>query len=150
MIDLAFKPGRGVNAIKAAFFDREAVAAAVSRGRRRALSRSGGLVRRIARNSMRKRRRASRPGEPPSVRSGELRRLLFFSYEPAAETVIVGPAAFARRTGAPKALEFGGRQPRPRYWRGSGPVRIAPRPFMAPAMRTASPSIPAFFANAIR
>ena len=151
MIGFTIKPGPGISAAKAAFLDRSAISRAVDRGRRRALARSGGLVRTIARRSMRRRPGRSRPGQPPHAHSGELRDLLFFSYDRSSDSVVVGPAAFARRTGAPATLEFGGRTKKPVWWRGVQKyIRVRPRPTMAPALKKSQPQLAGFWKDQIR
>lgn len=136
------------------FFDRRAVRRAVGRGKRRALSRGGAIVRKTAQRSMRytksqalqrrerdegrrKRMSATRhapPGRPPrAVRPHPLlRKLLFYGYDSTSETVVVGPLALGRAV-VPGLHEFGGsrrgRNPRRRLRRvgGGGEVRIGGR-----------------------
>jgi hypothetical protein len=97
--------------MKQLFFDSKKVRRAVDRTTRRVLSRFGAFVRRAARSSIRKRKRVSEPGNPPSSHTGLLRRFIWFAYEPDKRSVIIGPA---RLTGdamgeAPEALEYGGK-----------------------------------------
>lgn len=107
------------------------------------LRRGAGLTRKIARQSIRRRKRTSSPGQPPSSRLGLLKRfILFGELDPL--TYVIGPTAI-RPSLAPKALEHGGlaivsaktRSSGRRRWR----VRIRKRPFMRPALRTAMPKI---------
>ena len=143
--------------IKAMFFDRPRVQKAVSHANRRALSRAGAFVRTRARTSMRKRRGTSRPGRPPYAHQGSLRRMILFGYEPSRETVVVGPVGF-RSSDAPNALEFGGRTTVVRRRRSSRMgqrviktrVRIAARPYMAPALDKERPNLPALWRNSVR
>lgn len=95
---------------KGSFFDRAGVLAALDRAEKRGLSRFGAFVRRTARSSIRKRKATSKPGSPPTDRGGPLKRLLFFGYDPAARSVVIGPAIFprAKARGAPRLLEEGG------------------------------------------
>lgn len=103
----------GVNRLKRSFFDREAVRAAVRPARRKYLNWSGALIRKIARNSMRSRKRgtASPRGTPPNAHSGGhgalLRKLLYYAYDQAARSVVVGPIAFNPGDSVPAAHEFG-------------------------------------------
>jgi hypothetical protein len=103
--------GVGVNIAKAKgmFFSAPKVLGAVNKGERRALSRSGALVRTIAKRSIRKRKKPSQPGQPPSSHSGLLKRFIFFGYDPATRSVVVGPAPLGMGTDAQQTLEFGGR-----------------------------------------
>src|SRR5690606_6172596 len=48
------------------FFDRKAVTSRVDKATRKVLSRFGAFVRRTARSSIRKRKKTSQPGSPPS------------------------------------------------------------------------------------
>lgn len=68
--------------------------------------------------------KSSQPGEPPRTRDGQIKRFLFFVYDPSTNSVIVGPAAQSNSTGAPATLEFGGK---------SKLGYIAKRPYMRPA-----------------
>lgn len=143
--------------VKDLFLDRPRVVREVDRARRRALSRSGGYVRRIAMRSMRKRRGPSAPGQPPHAHEGGLRRNVYFAYEPRRESVWVGPVAYPNSR-VPRLLEYGGtvrvpmyltpwgelipphrahtlRAKRVRLKPSSMRVRIAPRPYMRPALR---------------
>jgi hypothetical protein len=101
-----------VQAITAGFFDREAVQESIDTATLKALSRFGAFVRRRAQTSMRRRKSPSAPGSPPSVHSGELKRLLFFAWDSSTKSVVVGPAAFGSRAGqTPPIQEFGGTLP---------------------------------------
>ncbi|MGD9692391.1 MAG: hypothetical protein AB7G17_13220 [Phycisphaerales bacterium] len=145
--------------VKDLFFDRPKVQRAVDRARRRALSKAGAFIRQRARTSMRRRRGSSAPGSPPHAHEGSLRRLLFFAYDPSADSVVVGPVGF-RRSDAPNTLEFGGaatvtrRRTRPRSGgtRGveSRRVRIEARPYMGPALRKELPNLPKPWASSVR
>lgn len=59
-----------LEAAKGNFFDRKAVLAAVDKATLRVLSKFGAFVRRRAKSSIRKRKKASPPGQPPSSHSG--------------------------------------------------------------------------------
>jgi hypothetical protein len=140
-----------VDQYKASFFDREKVTRAVDRGRRQALARSGGLIRTTARRSMRRRRGRSRPGQPPHAHAGQLRDLLFFAYDDRTRSVIVGPAAFPRRTGVPGLLEFGGRTRAPAWWMGSQThLTIQARPYMRPALEVARTHLAGHWRGVVR
>lgn len=130
--------GLSVKAAKAGFLDRAAVMRAVDRGRRRSLAKSGAFIRTTARRSMRRRRGPSRPGRPPHAHAGLLRDLLYFSFDGATDSVVVGPAAISKGGEAPPVLEFGGRVRKPDYWRGPARlITIRARPYMGPALRKA-------------
>lgn len=101
------------------FFDSSRVLARVDRARRRVLSRFGAFVRTRARSSIRKRKKASAPGQPPSSHEGSLKRLLFFAYDASSRSVVVGPVPFQRGE-APELLEEGGTAIRRRRVRPAG------------------------------
>ena len=103
--------GYRIDSIKGLFFDSAKVRAATSRAERRVLSRFGAFVRRSARSSIRKRKRSSAPGQPPSSHTGLLKRFIFFAYEPrSGRSVVIGPVRLNQKIGdAPAALEHGGR-----------------------------------------
>lgn len=56
----------------------------------------------------------SKPGEPPYAREGSLKRLIYFGFDPAGPSVVVGPMRFATRTrpgggkSVPELLNEGG------------------------------------------
>lgn len=94
--------------VKAMFFDRRAVVDALGRANVKALSRAGAFIQRRARTSIRKRKRASRPGEPPSSHVGTLRNLIYFGFDTATRSVVVGPTPVGLVSIVPPTLEFGG------------------------------------------
>lgn len=170
------------------FFDQKAVTSAVDRGTRRALSKFGAIVRAIARASLRPSpgyqtrtlnvdgekvvvvgQIPSRPGSPPFASADSpLRKFLWYSYDPARRSVVVGPVRLTRTRAqrmsvAPEALEYGGTSVHAgaRVLR-TGPrggaytsrldfeVQVRPRPFMRPAMERARPKLPLCWANSVK
>lgn len=89
------------------FFDSKAVQSAVDRGTRKALSKFGAFVRTRAKSSIRKRKRVSLPGAPPSSHSGKLKKYVYFGYDARQKSVVVGPVAFSNSK-AQSLLEHGG------------------------------------------
>lgn len=81
--------------VKNAFFDRPAVQRAIGRARAKALARAGAFIRTRARSSLRRRKKPSAPGSPPSVhaRSGDVASLktILFAYDTTSDSVVVGP-----------------------------------------------------------
>ena len=164
--------------MKELFFDRPAVQKAMDKATRKALGRAGAFIRTRAKSSIRKapylrrktrgkarsdlRRASSKPGNPPYSQVGTLKRFLFFAYDPASESVVVGPERITRSTDAPHTLEFGGRalvklKPLPKWWRTpkkprplSKRVFIKKRPYMLPALKKEAPNLPKLWANSIR
>jgi hypothetical protein len=139
--------------IKRLFFDRRAVHRSADRATRRVLSRFGAFVRRTAKSSIRKRKRPSAPGKPPSSHTGLLKRFIFFGYEPNRRSVVIGPARLNQKIGdAPHALEHGGVSTVVEGLRGKRRkrrVRIAARPFMGPAFEKERPGLPALWRDSI-
>lgn len=150
--------------IKDTFFNREKVIRAVDAGRRRALSKAGAFVRTRARSLLRRRKKSSAAGQPPSVHSGNdaatLKKILF-GWDPARDSVVIGPVKLngkgdiAESVTVPELMEFGGvvtlkrarTIPGTKARRGgrkaAGPVRLAAgerlnyadHPFMGPALK---------------
>ena len=118
------------------------------------LSRFGAFVRTGARSSIRKRRAVSEPGQPPSSHAGLLKKFIFFAYEPARRSVVIGPARLNQKSGeALPALEYGGRTKiasRRRRQRTVHTVSIQARPFMGPAFETEKPKLPALWARSVK
>lgn len=105
--------------LKDLFFDTTAVEKALAKAERRELSKIGAFIRKRARSLLRRRKKPSSPGSPPSVHSADkvasLRNILF-AYNPKAHGVIVGPVGLNQvnylksgfRTTIPALMEFGG------------------------------------------
>ena len=78
-----------------AFFDRAKVQAAMDRARLKSLSRGGAFIRTRARSLLRRRKKPSAPGSPPSVHaaSGDMASLktILFAYDRSIDGVVVGP-----------------------------------------------------------
>ena len=147
--------GYRIDQIKGLFFDSAKVQAATSRAERSVLSRFGAFVRTRARTSIRKRKKPSEPGQPPSSHTGILKRFIFFAYEPQRRSVVIGPARLNQKIGdAPAALEHGGRSQvvsgSRRRKRQVRTVTIRPRPFMGPAFEAERPKLPAMWANSVK
>lgn len=136
---------------KSFFFDRKAVIDRVGVAKVKVLSKVGAFLRRRAQTSMRYRKAASPPGKPPSAHKETgalLRKLIFFSYDPSSDSVVVGPVA-AGKAEAPRLQEFGGKARRTR--RGVTRTAVYPaRPFMLPALQASEPKLPAEWAGSVK
>ena len=142
--------GRGTLQVTEWFFDSPKVMAAVDAGTRKVLSRFGAFVRRTARQGIRRRRRSSLPGTAPTNQTGLLKSFIFFSYDPAARSVVIGPERLGSKDGTvPRLLEHGGRTTIRRGGKRIR-VRIAPRPYMGPAMQKELPALPAMWRSSVR
>jgi hypothetical protein len=103
--DLTFKQ------IKGGFFDLAKIKDDVEKKHAKVQSKFGADTRRTMQTSLRYRKKASAPGQPPSVHRGKggkspLRELIFFSRDPSTNSVVIGPLAFKRK--AARTLEQGG------------------------------------------
>lgn len=135
------------------FFDKQTVLRAVDKAKRAVLSKAGAFIRTTARHSIRTRRGSAPPGKPPHSHTGLLRRFIYFGYDRASDSVVVGPVGFSRST-APRALEFGGKTEVKRRRRRGKVVKtraiIAARPFMGPALEKERPRLPRHWAGSVR
>ncbi len=141
--------------IKAVFFDKKVVRSAVDRTTRRVFSRFGAFVRRTARSSIRKRKRVSVPGKPPSSHTGLLKKFIFFGYDSTKRSVVIGPARLNQkgRGEAPSLLEYGGLltvSEGPRKQRKKRRVNMKARAYMGPAFKKEQPKLPAMWRDSIR
>lgn len=138
---------------KANFVDRKAVLSYVEKKQKRALSKFGAFVRATARQSIRKRKKASRPGQPPTNQTGLLKKFIFYFYDEREGSVVVGPVKLKRNPDALEALEFGGRFDRS-IGRGSGRKRrrvlYKARPFMQPAYEKEKPQLDRVWSEAAK
>ena len=137
--------------MKKLFFDTKAVRGKVDRTTRRVLSRFGAFVRRTARSSIRKRKKTSPSGSPPSSHTGLLKKFIFFGYEPRKRSVVIGPSRLSKngRGQAPQLLEYGGTgSVRRRGKRRRS--RVRPRPFMGPAFEKEQPKLPAMWRDSVK
>ncbi len=128
--------GRGISA-KEFFFDRATVVHAMDNAKRRNLAIAGAIIRRSAIKSIREQdpSRPSRPGEPPRSVNGLIERFLFYSWDPATESMVVGPEIFptTRAPGGipiPSLLEHGGIG----QHKSGKNYLMEPRPYMQPAL----------------
>jgi len=107
---------------------------AVDKATYKVLVRFGQYVRKVARHSIRARKGPSAPGQPPHSQTGLLKSFIYYGFNPAQRSVVVGPARIqgAQSYGpmtVPELLEKGG------IVRGrDGKMhRYEARPYMAPA-----------------
>ena len=127
------------------FFDRDAVLKRLDRSEARLLSRAGAFVRTRARRSIRKRKRISAPGKPPSSHTGFYKKSILFGYDKKKRSVVIGPSANFGGSKVPSLLEFGGRG----KYQGKTAIYKA-RPHMGPALEAEKDNFPTLFTNSIR
>ena len=184
------------------FFDRVIVETEVDRIEFEGLRRNAMYIRKVARNSIRKKSRPSTPGQPPRSVRGDLKRGIEAHFERGVNESVVGPMGFgwskgSGLLGAPNTLEFGGdsvidrsvvrkvgdggevrvvgrggKEVRPgvrvvyarirtqaqaaratrinREIFAPQPVRVAARPFMAPALDKSLPKLAPMWAMSVR
>ena len=136
------------------FFNHKKVIAATDKATRSVLSRFGAFVRRTARSSIRRRKKASAPGRPPSSHTGLLKKFIFFGYDASRKSVVIGPAKLSgKNTGIPRTLEMGGSslmQIEKKGKRIKKKTAIAARPYMGPAFEKEKPKVPAMWRDSIR
>ncbi|MEO1530387.1 MAG: hypothetical protein AAFX06_33785 [Planctomycetota bacterium] len=97
-------------------FNVRAIENAISREEKRRLVRIGAFVRTVARRSLRRRKRVSKPGRPPSVHARGFASLksIFFVFNPRQSSVVIGPVKLSvdsltkNPISVPQTLEFGG------------------------------------------
>lgn len=97
------------------FLDRDAVKKALGAKNTQILSRFGAFVMRTAKQSMRRRKKPSPPGQPPSAHSKDaqhpygplLKQLMRYEFDPTTKSVVVGPKGRTNLS-APSLQEFGG------------------------------------------
>ena len=136
------------------FFDKQAVRDKVDAGTRRVLSKFGAFVRQTARRSIRPRKRTSRPGQPPSSHTGLLKKFIFFGYDPAPGSVVIGPVRLTQkgrgdpRKTAPHLLEYGGTTTLQRNGKRQR-ATFRGRPFMGPAFEKEQPKLPAMWRDPV-
>lgn len=129
-----------LDTFKQGFFDRDKVQRAVDRGVRKVLSRFGAFTRKRARTSIRKRKKISEPGKPPSSHVGTLRNAILFAYDTKAKAVVIGPHQAGKSGAGAQALEYGGRVS-VRNLRKKRPLNYRARPFMNPAFQAELPGV---------
>lgn len=94
------------------FFDKPQVTKRLDKFERLWLGRIGAFTRRAARSSFGRGKAVSRPGSPPTNRTGILKNSILFGLAPGGQSVVIGPSANkfkgSRNAGA-SVLEHGGR-----------------------------------------
>ena len=143
--------GFKLKTMQSRFFDSSKVISAAGKAKRKVLSRFGAFVRRTAKSSIRKRKKVSPPGKPPTSRTGLLKKFIFFGYEPTKRSVVIGPARLSHngRGEAPRLLEHGGTGTVKRK-KKKAIARIRARPFMGPAMAKEEPKLPQMWRDSVK
>ena len=149
------KLGLKLSDAKRMFFDRPAVQALLTKDERARLSRFGAFVRTRAKTSIKTSRKneSSAPGETPKGHTGDLKKRIYFAFDPNRRSVVIGPTTFDRRTGEElAALETGGMttitESASAGARRRRRVFIKARPFMLPAFNAELPTASVNWAKA--
>ncbi len=116
------------------------VLAKTRKGSIKSLGHAGATIRLTARRSIRRRKKPSAEGRPPSTRKGQLRSALMYSVEKQNDLVVIGPE-HAKVGRSASAHEHGGRYKRQRYPK---------RPFMGPALETTKERLPRKWAGSVK
>jgi hypothetical protein len=96
--------------VRDSFFDRQGVLNQISKKSASVMRSFGALTRTIAKRSMKKRKDASEPGQPPRVIRGQLKKFIYFVYDRNSKSVVIGPIAWNSPIGiVPPILEYGGK-----------------------------------------
>jgi hypothetical protein len=165
--------------VKSWSFNDERVLKAVARAREWKMAQAGAFIRQASKTSIRKRKKISEPGHPPSSHEGTLRQRIVFGYDKHADSVVIGPTPTNQIffnhdcrpvTGTvPSVLEYGGsitiwevfkygewsradlRSHRnlAGYKMRYRKVRISARPFMRPAFEEEMPKLEKLWANSV-
>ena len=98
--------------VKDMFFDRQKVIKAIEKTTKKNLSRMARFIQVRAKQSLIRRKKSSRPGSQPYVKSknkfANLKNILYF-YEEMTETAVIGPVRFGRSNPpVPQLMEHGG------------------------------------------
>ena len=147
-------PGGKTLKVTAWFFDAPAVLKAVDAGTIKVLSKFGAFVRRTMKSSIRKRRKSSEPGKPPSSHTGLLKQFIFFSFDPRNRSVVIGPEKLNAKIGStPEVLEYGGSNVIATYRKkvvSKHTVSIKARPYARPALEKELPKLPEMWRNSVK
>jgi len=149
--------------MKLVTFDRSVIRSNWSRMNKRPLGRAGGLVRRIARGSIKRRKKktthSTSPAPPYSHQEGKTPpfKMIFNLPHQLGTSEIVGMVGFGGNQAVPGLHEHGGYQQQHVYRAVAGKVvkkksrivRYPKRPFMAPALRRAREKYPQYWRGAL-
>ena len=148
---------------KAEFEDTQRILSRIGQSAKRSLMRQGGFIRTTAVHSIKTAKGPSAPGSPPHNHPGltrkqhtqSLRKLLFFRWDDSAKSMVVGPELLPSGQldpTVPGILEAGGTE-MATVKVGTAWVRkritIAPRPYMAPALKLSQAKLPEYWANSL-
>jgi hypothetical protein len=79
------------------FFDKHGITEKMDRKTKRVLSSTGAYSRTVMKNGMKTANGSAPPGAYPHSHQGDLKRLIYFGYDDATKSVVVGPTPFKSR-----------------------------------------------------
>ncbi len=135
------------------FFNNTKVLRLLDKRTHAALGRFGKYVRAVAKNSIKrvsKKGQPSKPGQPPKSRRGLLKNFIFYGFDLAKRSVVIGPQKIYGLKGkAPNVLEYGGnvRNKRNKHITSS---KVSARPYMGPAFRKGKKHLSSLWANNVQ
>lgn len=145
--------GFTINQFKGMFFDRAMVEGKIDRTTGPVMMRFGAFVRQSARRNFR--RGTAKKPVPPNPRNiqGDLKRFIYFGWEPLNRTMVAGPALLPRQRDKqnppPKKVERGGTYPK--VIRGKRVTQhYREFPFMRNALKKELPRLPQLWRDTIR
>ena len=113
--------------------------------------RFGGYVRTVAKNSIKpvgKKGTPSKPGQPPKSRKGLLKNFIFYGFDLAKRSVIIGPQKIHGLKGkAPNVLEYGGNARNKSQKGHITNAKVSARPYMGPAFEKGKKKLSSLWAN---
>jgi len=116
------------------------VLAKAKQGNFKSLGHAGAAIRLTARRSIRRRKKASPEGQPPSTRRGQLRSAILYDVDKQNDLVVIGPS-HSKVGASGSAHEHGGKYKRQRYPK---------RPFMGPALEKIKDRLPKLWAGSVK
>jgi hypothetical protein len=137
--------------LKGMFFTSPEVIRAMDDATYRALLRFGQYVRKTARHSIKSGEGPSAPGTPPHSQTGLLKGHIYYGFDPAQRSVVIGPALLRgahgyREATVPEVLEYGGAvRGRDRKRRG-----YPDRPYMGPAFEAGQEKLDEFWRDSVK
>ena len=115
------------------------------------LKRFGSYVRTTARRSIKpvgKSGQPSKPGQPPKSRRGLLKNFIFYGFDLAKRSVVIGPQKIVGLKGKiPNVLEYGGNIKNKSKHRTVTSSKVSARPYMGPAFKKAKKQLSSLWSN---
>lgn len=136
------------------FFNNRKVLRLLDKKTHAALRSFGKYVRRVAKNSIKsagKKGTPSKPGQPPKSRKGLLKNFIFYGFDLAKRSVVIGPQKIHGLKGkAPNVLEYGGRVKGKSKKGHITSSKVSARPYMGPAFEKSKKKLSGLWSNSIQ